>query len=69
MGLLRKDLDKNIQKRIDIMGKKVREKDSLFETFSFVKAQKIFNLEEGDLEQTDKFFEEYYNLKKKINKE
>lgn len=63
MGFTRKDLDNNIKVKLDLLGSEVREDKNELKTFSFVKIQNVFTLQKDDLNETDKFFEEYSELK------
>lgn len=48
----------------DIMKSFIKENKSDLEILSFVKIQKVYPVEKDELKETDKFFEEYFNLKK-----
>ena len=67
MGITRKDLPKYTEADLTKMTSAMNEKDTDLKILSFFKIQRIYNLKKGDLDKTDKFFQEYYKLKNKAS--
>lgn len=64
IGFTRKDPDEEYENMVELMREKLMTVNNEFDVTSFIDIQKIYMLNKNDLYRLDKFYEEYFRLKK-----